>query len=210
MNTLRAIPFAAAAAVLVLVACSSSSSDGGGTTGADAATGTDSSSSTDGGTGSDTSSATDSATNADTSTVACTALPDAGAACNAIVNIGTDKPIVATGTALPTGTGGTIVDGRYVLTDVSSYTGSALTGITLKQTLELCAGVGQFVDDQPGKPTAHKSFTLAPVGTAPNVTTTCSTEVPDTNIPYSSYTATPTTLTFYSTAFVFSVTYTKQ
>jgi hypothetical protein len=140
----------------------------------------------------------------------CTAAVDAGAACNTITNIGTDKPIVATGTVMPTGTGGTIVDGRYVLTDFSSYTGSAITGVTLKQTLELCGGTGQFVDDQPGKPTQHKSFLFAPVGTAPNVTTTCSTEVPDSNIPYSSYTATPTAVTFYSTTFLFSVTYTKQ
>lgn len=74
----------------------------------------------------------------------------------------------------------------------------------------MCAGGGQFVDDQPGKPTAHKSFTIAPAGTVPNVTTTCSTEVPDSNVQYSSYTATPTTLTFYSTALLFSATYTKQ
>ena len=77
--------------------------------------------------------------------------------------------------------------------------------------LVACSGTsGQFVDDQPSKPTAHKSFTFAPTGIAPNVTTTGSTEMPDSNIPYSSYTATPTELTFYSTTFLFSVTYTKQ
>lgn len=112
--------------------------------------------------------------------------------------------------ALPTGTGGTIADGRYLLTGFDTYTGSALVGVTLKQTLEICGNVGQFVNEEPGKPIAHKSFTVAPTGVAPNVTTTCSTEVPDTNIPYSSYTATPTEVTFYSTTFIFSVTYTKQ
>jgi hypothetical protein len=208
MSLLRVIPFAAAATVLVLVACSSSS-DGGGTSGADAAAGTDSSSSTDGSSSADTSTATDSSTT-DTSTTACTAFPDAGASCNAIVQGGTDKTPTAHVAALPDGTGGTIADGRYYLTGFDTYTGSALGGVTLKQTLELCGGVGQFVNDEPGKPTRHKSFTFAPAGNAPNVTTTCSTEVPDTNIPYSSYTATPTTVTFYSTVFAFSVTYTKQ
>lgn len=97
-----------------------------------------------------------------------------------------------------------------ILTGFDTYTGSALVGVTLKQTLEICGNVGQFVNEEPGKPIAHKSFTFAPTGVAPNVTTTRSTEVPDTNIPYSSYTATPTEVTFYSTTFIFSVTYTKQ
>lgn len=206
MKLLRTIPFATAAALLALGACSSDSTSGG-TTAADAAPGTDSSSA-DSGTGSDTSSSIDSSN--DTSPVMCTAFPDSGAACNTIVNGGTDQAIVPIATAIPVGTGGTIANGRYYLTAFNTYQGSALTGVTLRQTLEICDKGGVFVDDQPSKPTAHKNFTFAPVGTAPNVTTTCSTEVPDSNIPYSSYTASPTQMTFYSSSIAFSVTYTKQ
>jgi hypothetical protein len=210
MSILRVIPFAAAAAVLVLVACSSSSDGSSGSTSTtDAATGTDSSSSTDSSTASDTSTATDSSI-PDTSMTACTAFADAGAACNTIVQGGTLKTGVAHAGALPTGTGGTIADGRYLLTSIDTYTGSPVAGVQLNQTLELCGGAGQLVGDEPGKPQYRKSFSFAPSGIAPNVTTTCSTQMPDTNVPYTSYTATTTDITFYSPALTFSVTYTKQ
>lgn len=113
-------------------------------------------------------------------------------------------------TATPTGTGGTIADGKYLITKLEGYTGNGLGALGLKQTLVFCANVGIFVSESSNKPAAvHKNFTVAPSGTAINVTTTCSTEVPDTNIPYDSYTATSSSITFYSTAFKFSVTYTK-
>ena len=113
-------------------------------------------------------------------------------------------------TATPTGTGGTILAGKYLLTKIEGYTGNGLGALDLKQTLVFCANAAVFVSENTKKPTpAHKNFTVAPSGTAINITTTCSTEVPDTNIPYDSYTATSSSVTFYSTAFKFSVTYTK-
>ncbi|MBK7580490.1 MAG: hypothetical protein IPI67_09825 [Myxococcales bacterium] len=141
---------------------------------------------------------------------ACTAFPDAGAACNSLANGAAFVPVTQVATAVPTGTGGTIAEGLYHLTKIEGYTGNPLGSLTMKQTLEICGGVGQLVGDEQGPPVYHKSFTFTTSGTGITATTTCSTQSPNVDIVYSSYTATPTSLTLYSTAVKFSVTYTKQ
>lgn len=142
--------------------------------------------------------------------IACSSA-DAGAQCNTIVNGATDVPLATVATALPTGTGGTIADGRYYLTGFTAYAGSPLKNVTLRQTLEICGGgkTGQLVNDEAGQ-TKRKGFTVAPVGIVPNTVQTCQSNPTDADIPYSSYTATATTFTLYSTVYVFSATYTRQ
>ena len=79
-----------------------------------------------------------------------------------------------------------------------------------RERIKRCQPVGAFVNDQVGATSTRRSnFTFAPTGTNPNNTRTCSTQT-TAQIVYASYTATPTTLTLYSTASLFSGTYTKQ
>ena len=132
-----------------------------------------------------------------------------GAACNDVVQGGTDVPAAAVAGSTPTGSGGAVVDGHYFLTEFKAYTGSPVIGVTLKQTLDICSGTLQLVEDEPSKPQYRESFTFSPSGTALNLTKTCTTESPPVDIPYASYTATATALTVYSTQYKFSVTYTK-
>jgi hypothetical protein len=169
----------------------------------------DSSVTTDTATSTDTTTSTDAPS--DTSMTTCTMSPDAGAKCNELKNSGSDVVLVITAMPIPTGTGGTIANGRYTLTEFKSYLGSLLpAGQTLNQTIEICGEVGNLVSNDKGKPEVHKTFTIKPSGTSPNLTGTCSTQMPDVAIPYASYTATATTLTLYSTTYQFSATYTKS
>jgi hypothetical protein len=130
--------------------------------------------------------------------------------CNTLANDATNVTLVVVATPIPVGTGGAIADGLYHLTEFKGYATTPLVaGVMLRQTLAMCNGVGVFVSEEKGG-TYHKNFAVAPTGIMPNVTQTCSTQMPNVDIPYSSYTATPTTLTFYSSQYVFSGTYTKQ
>lgn len=144
---------------------------------------------------------------ADTSTT-CTSAADAGAACNTLVNGASAVSIVQVTTPIPTGTGGTVYDGLYYLTDFTAYAGSGLTPRAFgRQTLMVCGLTATFVNDEVGKSTVRKNFAFAPVGNVPNITETCASGG-GTPIPYSSYTATTRAVTFYSTVYGFSVTYT--
>ena len=187
-----------------VIACSS-------TTTTPPTTTTDAAAEPDAETTDDAGTSTDATTTKDSSPTTCTPAADAGASCNEVANGATVIKIVAKAMAIPTGVGGPIADGRYFLTDVSTYTGSLLTaGVDFKHTLELCAGVGQLSGEDNGKPAYRKSFTYAPTGTQPNIVQGCSTQSPNVDVPYTSYTATPTTVTFFSTQYVFSATYTKS
>ena len=185
----------------------------------DTSTTSDTNTSTDTMTSTDTTPATDSMVTSDVPTdspmdspmTTCTMAADAGAMCNTLTNTAVDVVLAPTGMAIPTGTGGTIVSGRYTLTAFKSYTGSLLpAGQTLRQTLEVCGEVAQYVGNDKGKPEIHKTFTIKPTGTAPNINAVCSSPMPDVAIPYASYTATSTQITFYSTMYNFSATYTKS
>lgn len=185
-------------------ASSSSSSSSSGSSG-DAAMG-DSATPTDA--PADTASPTDSGQ--DTSMGMCTQPPDAGAACNTIVQTGTDVALTNVGGATPTGTGGTIADGRYHTTAVTAYAGSPATGITLKQTWEFCQNRAGLIGDEPGKPQYRKLFRFATNGNQVTSTNECTTQSPNVEVPFDSYTATPTTLTLYASSLAFSVTITKE
>jgi hypothetical protein len=195
--------------IAVFAACSSSSDGSSGSSGTgvtDAAPGNDAVTPVDA--AADTSSATDSGV--DSAVVACVPPADAGAACNAIAQTATDVSIMPSGTAIPTGTGGTIVEGRYHTTAITSYTGSTVTGVTLKQTWEFCQGGRSLVGDEPGKPQYRKSGPYTIAGNQLTSPDACTTQSPNTTVPFDSFTANATTLTFYSSSLLFSVTLTKQ
>ena len=190
-----------------------SGSGGGGTGGVSGGGGTSGSGGTNtGGTdaGSDSSAGGSDSGSGGADAGACTQPPDAGAACNTVVNGASFVTITQVASTTPTGTGGTIADGHYFMTKLEGYTGNGLGSLTMKQTLDLCAGVGQLVGEEKGPVVYHKIFTLKTSGTGIDATGTCSTQSPNVDVKYSSYTATPTAFTLYSTALSFSVTYTKQ
>jgi hypothetical protein len=193
--------------VAAFAACSSSSDGGSSGTTADASTSTDSSAPVDGAT-TDSATPTDSGT--DTSMIACTPAADAGAACNTVVQTGTDAVLMTVAGVIPVGTGGAIADGRYHTTAVTAYAGSPAAGITLKQTWEFCQGLAVFVGDEPGKPQYRKNVRFTASGIQITSMNECTTQSPNVEVPFDSYTATPTTLTFYVSTLLFSVTLTKE
>jgi hypothetical protein len=81
---------------------------------------------------------------------------------------------------------------------------------SLKQTLEICGTVGQLIGEDDGKPQYRKTFTIMPNGIAPHDMPVCTTQSPNVEINSSSYTATSTALTLFSSMYSISVTYTKQ
>jgi hypothetical protein len=133
----------------------------------------------------------------------------AASMCNTLDNVGEVITPTVVATATPTGTGGSIAQGTYKLTNITVYMGGLVSPTaTLKQTINVNGMTGQLVSAE-GSNTYHKTFTVNPVGNDPVLVQTCSSRVGDIPIPYKSYTATSTSLIFYSTAAGFSVTYTK-
>ncbi len=157
--------------------------------------------------------ATDASVPPDSSVPTTCSAADASAQCNTVVNGATDVSVTVGTGALPTGTGGTVVDGRYYLTNITSYPGTGVAPtLVMRQTLELCGGgrVAQLINDVAGE-TRRKSFVFTTAGIVPTTIQTCESVANDVAIPYASYTATATTLSFYAAApYVFSATYTKQ
>jgi len=89
------------------------------------------------------------------------------------VNIGTEVAETAgTGTA-PTPTGGTVVDGKYALTKVEVYPGSAATSVKHKLTFEQTGTTVQVVGETTGTPIRRETWTVAPSGTSFTATVTC-------------------------------------
>jgi hypothetical protein len=143
---------------------------------------------------------------ADAATSTCM-VPDAGGMCNALVNNAPNITIGAGEGEMPVGTGGTFVDGTYFLTEMKSYVGSPVpSGIPFKQTFVLSGCTGQLVEGS----NVFKTFTYAPAGIVPNWQLVCSSKPNDANVPISSYTATPTSFSIYSSLWKFYGTYTKQ
>ena len=134
----------------------------------------------------------------------------AGAACNTLVNIGTEvAETPGTGTA-PTPTGGpTPADGKYVLTKMEVYPGSAATSAKHKITTELTGTTVQNVVESTGSPIRRDTWKIALSGTSFDVTVTCPSNVPSFSSGYSSTTTEfKQILTVGSTTAV--LTFTKQ
>ncbi len=111
----------------------------------------------------------------------------AGAACNTLVNIGTEvAETPGTGTA-PTPTGGPMPpDGKYVLTKMEVYPGSAATSAKHKITTELKGTTAQIVDESTGLPIRRHNWTFALSATSFDVTVTCPSNIPSFSSGYSS------------------------
>ncbi|MCK6533546.1 MAG: hypothetical protein L6Q84_11300 [Polyangiaceae bacterium] len=113
----------------------------------------------------------------------------AGAACNTLVNVGTEVAETAgTGTA-PAPTGGPMPqDGKYVLTKLEVYPGSAAGSAKHKITTELKGTTAQNVVESTGAPIRRDTWTVALSGTSFDVTVTCPSNVPSFSSGYSSTT----------------------
>ncbi|MBK8995044.1 MAG: hypothetical protein IPM35_04735 [Myxococcales bacterium] len=134
----------------------------------------------------------------------------AGAACNTLVNIGTEVAETAgTGTA-PTPAGGpTPPDGKYVLTKLEVYPGSAATSTKHKITTELTGTTAQNVVESTGLPIRRDTWTVTLSGTSFDVTVTC----PSNGLTFSSgYSSTTTEFKQFVTAGATTqvLTFTKQ
>jgi hypothetical protein len=130
----------------------------------------------------------------------CSADVPKGQACNSLTNVGTPvTPSCAQG-AIPSGTGGTIVDGTYTLATQTYYGGSCSTE-AVSATLLIAGGCVQVVTGGSITTTASTSYTVA--GSNITRTTTCldlpgvdaSAFSPDT--PALTFTATPTLFTIF-------------
>lgn len=209
-NLIRALALVAVplCAMGLVVACSSS---GGGSSGA--TTGTD------GGPGADTSTTpSDAAT--DTSLPipdaaqdsACGpytgAIPgDAGAQCHDLVTNAPQITVIVDNGALPVGTGGTLSDGLYYLTEARAFPGSPLpAGTKLKYALLIAADMTYLVDDN-GATTVRRTTKKNPDGGAGIVV--CETKV-DSNDGASTHTATCNELLSYDSTSKFSAKFVKQ
>ena len=176
--------------------CSSSStstpaSGGDGGASADAATTSDAASTTDGATTSDASTATD----------------GASGDCNTLTNVGTVVSETTNASALPAMTGGTIVDGTYVLSSAVEYAGSTADTKTHKRTLKISGTTIQIVNSDNGGPDVHATLSIAPSGNKMNETMTCPVAGAVTQ---GAYTATATTLAILKDGENLIETYTKQ
>jgi hypothetical protein len=137
---------------------------------------------------------------------------DAGASCNTVENTATNITITAATGTMAKGMGGTIRNGTYFLSAVLTYPGSTLPdGTAIRQTLEVCNGTALLSENiADAAKSTHKNLTITPAGTVPNVDRTCSTKANDPKNVYSSYTATATSFTLYSTDGSFEMTFTRQ
>jgi hypothetical protein len=139
--------------------------------------------------------------------VACSNTPDAGAACNTLANTADSITVSAGANPMPAGTGGTIVDGTYFLTELKVYPGSPVpSGIPFKQTI-LISGCSLLLAEGTD---VHKNSIIGPVGMELNGEMVCSSKAGDVPTEISSYTATATTFTMYSMTTRFYASYTKQ
>ena len=124
-----------------------------------------------------------------------------GQECNALANVGgIVTPTCTTGTA-PTGTGGTIVDGTYVLTSATKYDASCTTPVPFAETVEIAGDCLQVVfgDILSGTDSGRlttQGTSIAFTQTCVHVDTDGAIFVPDVSM--KTYTATTATLTLFA------------
>jgi hypothetical protein len=130
----------------------------------------------------------------------CSANVPHGQACNTLTNVGAEvTPTCVSGT-IPTGTGGTIVDGTYTLTSQTYYGSTTCSSTPVSATLEIAGACVQEVTSTPIPATASASHTVA--GATITRTVTCLDLGVDAG-PLSldsttdTFTATPTTFTIF-------------
>lgn len=138
----------------------------------------------------------------------CSAQVPAGHACNAIVNVASPIMPTCTTDTMPTGTGGVIADGTYVLTSQTYYDLSNCSDSPIAETVIMAGDCFQAVFGlfESGSTAAALTGTGSALVTvqdsAITLTPTCSSTGFTTSMqdaPTSkTYTATPTTLTIYT------------
>jgi hypothetical protein len=129
----------------------------------------------------------------------CSAGVAAGQACNTIANVATlITPTCTTGT-MPTGTGGVIVDGTYVLTAQTYYSPPNCPTAQLSETIEIAGDCFQVAIG--GFTSGSGSAQVTTQGNTITVTPTCSNSGLSSgtrDAPAKTYTATDTTVTIYT------------
>lgn len=127
--------------------------------------------------------------------------------CNALVNIGQVVHETADPGSLPTMTGGTLVDGTYVLVSNVQYATSSADSDTHKRTIQIAGDTIQLVNSDNGGPDIHATLKIAPSGSALNETAACPVGL---QITPGTYTATATTLAIQKNGSNQVETYDKQ
>jgi hypothetical protein len=126
----------------------------------------------------------------------CSASVPDGAACNTLTNLApTIIPTCATGT-IPTGTGGTIVDGTYFLTGETYYVGANCPQSPVSATIVIAGDCVQQAGELRGSNVAA-SFTLTVHGNVAAPTATCLPGGTTPSVPVT-FTATGSTLTIFT------------
>jgi hypothetical protein len=131
----------------------------------------------------------------------CSADVPAGQACNALATVVSIAPICVTGTT-PTGQGGTIVDGTYVLTAETyyNYPGSTCPTFPVNETIQFAGDCFQGASSSPIPFTV--SGTISAAGNNSSSThETCfhiAVEGGTMSSPTQTFTATATTITFFA------------
>jgi hypothetical protein len=132
----------------------------------------------------------------------CGADVEAGQACNALANVATPiTPTCMTGT-MPTGTGGTIVDGTYVLTSQTYYNLSTCPTEPLTATIAITGGCLQLVSAGVLPGTASATFVTSM--NEITLTVTCDDQgsgdggAPRADAPLESFTASGNTLSLFT------------
>ncbi len=130
----------------------------------------------------------------------CSANVPSGQACNTLTSVGAAITPTCVSGAIPTGTGGTIVDGTYTLTSQTYYGTTACSSTPVNATLEIAGGCVQEVTSLPIPVTVSTVHTVA--GATITRTLTCL----DTGVdagplsldsPTATFTATPTAFTIF-------------
>jgi hypothetical protein len=112
-----------------------------------------------------------SASDAATGGGSCSANVPPGQACNTLTNVGAAVTPTCVTDAIPTGTGGTIVDGTYTLTSQTYYGSTACPSAQVNATLEIAGGCVQEVSGSPILATTSTSYTVE--GATVTRTVTC-------------------------------------
>ena len=131
----------------------------------------------------------------------CGAGTPAGQECNAVTSMGAPVTPTCVSGASPTGQGGTIADGTYVLTAQTYYNRSTCPTIALSETVVFSGGCLELATGTPFPATASGTFTVS--GANLMLTQTCvhidvDGATTTSNAAVNTFTATPTTFTLFS------------
>ncbi|MFO0664843.1 MAG: hypothetical protein U0174_12880 [Polyangiaceae bacterium] len=132
---------------------------------------------------------------------------DAGDQCHDLVSNAPSVPVTVDNGTLPTGTGGTLGDGLYYLTEVRIYPGSPVPQNTVLKYAMLVAGDTNYIVDDNGPKTVRRTVKKNPDGGAPVIV--CETKA-DPNPAAATQTATCNSLTTFDSNSKFSAKFVKQ